>query len=71
MAMRIRQEITVWNVAPTTPNHTYITSGTTLIGYIPVGDTAARWFSAPSKQWSPSRRKFRDLNKSEIAKLTL
>lgn len=69
--MRFRQEITVWDKAPTTPNHTYITKGTTLIGYVPVGEYDVRWFSTPSKQWSPSRRKFRDLTKKEIQNYVL
>ena len=69
--MRVRIEITDWDKAPLTPNHTYITSGTTLIGYIPREETVARWFRTPSKQWSPSRRKFRDLTKKEMSLLTL
>ena len=35
--MRFRQEITVWDKAPTTPNHTYITEGSYLIGIVPEG----------------------------------
>ena len=68
---RIRQEITVWDKSPTTPNHIYITEGTNLIGYVPHGHTTPRMFSQPMKQWSPSRRKFRDLKKSEISALNL
>lgn len=68
---RVRQEITVWDKAPHTPNHTYITEGTYLIGVIPVGTTVAKYFSKPMKTWSPSRRKFRDLTAAEKRELTL
>jgi len=68
---RIREEITVWDKAPTTPNHTYITEGSYLIGIIPKGTVKAFYFSAPKKQWSPSRRKFRDLKKKELEVLEL
>jgi len=62
---RVRQEITDWKLAPDTPNHIYITSGSTLLGYIPCGQTKAVYFNVPKKQWSVSRRKFRDLTKKE------
>mgnify|MGYP003642094616 CR=1 FL=1 len=69
--MRIRQEVTVWDKAPSTQNHTYITEGSYLIGYIPHGKTVATYFGEPKKQWSPSRRKFRDLTKKELKVLSL
>ena len=68
---RVRQEITVWDKAPDTPNHTYITEGQTLIGVIPRGETKARYFSKPMQAWSPARRKFRDLTKKELSVLCL
>lgn len=67
--MRIREEITVWDKAPTTPNHTYITEGSYLLGVIPTGTKEAFMFSTPKKQWSVSRRKFRDLTKKEIKEI--
>lgn len=68
---RVRQEVTVWDKSPETPNHTYITEGSTLIGIIPRGTTVARYFSKPMRTWSSSRRKFRDLTKKELSGLTL
>lgn len=68
---RIREEITVWDKAPNTPNHTYITEGSYLIGVIPRGTNVAKWFSKPMKTWSPSRRKFRDLTAKEKRDLVL
>lgn len=46
--------------------HTYITKGTDLYGYVRSGTTEIQWFSKPFRSWSPSRRKFRKLNKKEI-----
>ena len=68
--MRFRQEITVWDKAPTTPNHTYITEGSYLIGIVPEGTKEAFMFSSPKKQWSVSRRKFRDLTAKEKRVIT-
>ena len=68
---RVRQEITVWDKAPNTPNHTYITEGTTLIGVIPRGSKVATYFTRPLRTWSPTRRKFRDLTKKELRELVL
>ena len=65
MAARYRLETTVWYKAPTTPNHIYITEGSYLIGFIPYDGEEIR-FSQPKKQWSVSRRTFRDLTKEEI-----
>jgi len=67
---RYRQEITVWDKCLyEQKNHIYITKGSWLLGYIPVaGPTAGQeiMFSQPKKQWSVSRRKFRDLTQKEI-----
>jgi len=64
MAERYRQEITEWS--DSTPNHIYITNGRTLLGYVPRGTMKEHRFKTPSKCWSPSRRKFRDLTKKEL-----
>lgn len=70
MAERYRQEITVWDKCNyEQKNHIYITQGSYLIGFIPVGGKEIR-FSKPKKQWSVSRRKFRDLKSKEIQQLT-
>jgi len=61
MTIRLKQEITVWDKAPNTPNHIYITDGGKLVGYIPHGTYVAQYFNAPSKQWSGSRRKFKEI----------
>jgi len=69
--MRMRQEITVWDKVSEyrIPEHIYITEGSYLIGYVPEGSTKAVIFSVPKKQWSVSRRKFRDLTAKEIRKI--
>ena len=72
MTVRYKQEITVWDKAPNTPNHIYITDGRTLIGVVPQGGPQKgieKRFSKPMRQWSPSRRKFRELSKKEIESL--
>ena len=68
--MRFREEITVWDKSPSTPNHTYITEGSYLIGIVPEGTKEAFMFSSPKKQWSVSRRKFRDLTAKEKRAIT-
>ena len=70
--MRLRLETTVWEKCDyEVPNHIYITEGTVLHGYIPAGTTKAVYFKAPKKQWATTRRKFRDLTKTEMAVLEL
>lgn len=70
--MRYRQEITEWDeVDGKVPNHIYITSGSSLVGYIPVGTKTPKYFSKPPSNWSVSRRKFRDLTKKELEELDL
>ena len=66
---RFRQEITVWDKAPNIPNHIYLTSGTTLVGYVPAGTKELIYFEKPMKQWSVSHRKFRDLTAKEKKEL--
>lgn len=61
-----REEITDWGSYDYVINHTYITKGTDLVGYVPRGSGQIMMFSAPKKSWSVSRRKFRKLNKKEI-----
>jgi len=65
MAERYRQEITDWEYT----NHIYITDGRVLLGYIPRGTNQEIRFAAPKKEWSVSRRKFRDLSKKEVSEL--
>ena len=66
--MKVREEITVWDKAPNTPNHIYITEGTQLLGYIPRGTTKAIYFKTPMKTWAVTRRKFRNItSKKELA----
>lgn len=68
MTIRLKQEITVWDKAPDTPNHIYITDGGKLVGYIKSGTYVAQYFNAPSKQWSGTRRKFKEItSKKELA----
>ena len=68
--MKFREEITDWK-DENIPNHIYVTEGKTLIGYVQNGDKTVHWFKQPKKQWSTTHRKFRDLGKKEIAKLSL
>lgn len=72
MTVRYKQEITDWSESPATPNHIYITDGKTLIGVIPqFGPQKGikKMFSKPYRQWSASRRKFRELSPKEIESL--
>jgi hypothetical protein len=69
MADRYRLELTDWSKCDyDQKNHVYITQGSYLIGYVPVGGTEVR-FAKPKKQWSVTRRKFRDLKTKEIQQL--
>ena len=69
-----REEITEWSEPKQTvfglegeiPNHTYITKGTDLYGYIRRGTSKIQWFKRPFRSWSVTRRKFRKLGKKEI-----
>jgi len=40
-----------------------------LLGYVPRGSKKEVRFILPKKQWSASRRKFRDLSKKEVSEL--
>lgn len=64
-----REETTEWNTPWFTPNHIYITKGRELYGYVPYGTTDVQMFKVPKRQWSASRRKFRNLGKKEITAL--
>jgi len=70
---RYRLETTDWSICNhNQDNHVYITSGTTLIGFVPMsGPNAYKEvrYKTPFRQWSVSRRTFRDLTKKEIALL--
>jgi len=69
MTIRLKQEITVWDKCDyNVPNHIYITDGGTLVGYIPQGTYTAKYFHTPSKQWSRTRRKFKEITtKKQLA----
>lgn len=70
--MRYRQEITEWDEGDgRVSNHIYITSGSSLMGYIPMGTKTPKYFAKPPSNWSVSRRKFRDLTKKELQELDL
>ena len=49
--------------------HIYLTKGTELHGWVQRGTTDVVMFSKPYRTWSPSRRKFRKLNRKEITSL--
>jgi|11_taG_2_1085331.scaffolds.fasta_scaffold33428_3 hypothetical protein len=61
-----REEIRNDKLPSEYPLHTYITRGTTLYGYVQRDSTDITWFKTPKMSWSPSRRRFRKLNKREI-----
>ena len=60
-----REELTDWGEHKIT-NHTYITKGTDLMGYVARSTGKIHMFNTPKKSWSVSRRKFRKLNKKDI-----
>jgi hypothetical protein len=53
------------------PMHTYITKGTHLFGWVQQGTKDVVMFNVPKRTWSVTRRKFRKLNKKEIAELCM
>jgi hypothetical protein len=63
-----REELTDWGEHKIT-NHTYITKGTDLMGYVARSTGVIHMFNTPKKSWSVSRRKFRKLNKKEIREI--
>ena len=64
-----REEITVWGSYDYAQNHTYISKGTDLLGFVPRSTGIVKMFNTPKKSWSVARRKFRKLNKKEISKI--
>jgi hypothetical protein len=60
-----REELTDWGDHKIV-NHTYITRGSQLIGYVKRGTKEVIEFSTPLKTWAVTRRKFRKLSKKEI-----
>lgn len=60
-----REELTDWGEHKIT-NHTYITKGTDLMGYVARSTGKIHMFNTPKKSWSVSRRKFRKLTKKDI-----
>ena len=65
--MKYREETTVWD----TPNHTYITEGSWLLGYVPRGSQEITMFMRPKKLWSTRGRTFRNLTAKEVRQLTI
>lgn len=61
-----REELTNWGEYVYVPNHTYISKGTDLVGFVARGTGIITMFNTPLKSWSVSRRKFRKLNRKEI-----
>lgn len=60
MSLRAFKEITKWE--DKTPNHTYILNEQEqLVGYIKTGTKEYVQFSKPMKQFSKSRRQFKEL----------
>ena len=64
-----REEITDWGSYTYVPNHTYISKGTDLVGYVPRDSGQIIMFSKPKKSWSVARRKFRKFTKKDIKKV--
>jgi hypothetical protein len=59
--LKYLQETTVWSTP--IPNHTYIFHGSSCIGYIKSGSDEKIIFSKASKQFSKTRRQFKDVTK--------
>jgi hypothetical protein len=63
-----REEITDWGEENIT-NHIYVSKGTDLVGYVPRRTGVFQLFNTPKKSWSTKGRKFKKLNKKDIAKI--
>lgn len=63
--MKYLKEVTVWDeVDYNVPNHTYIVNGKQeLVGYIKEGTSEEIIFKHPMRQFSRTRRKFKDVTK--------
>ena len=61
MSLKYLQETTVWSTP--IPNHTYIFDGSSCVGYIKCGSEQVTMFSKASKQFSKTRRQFKDVTK--------
>jgi hypothetical protein len=63
--MKYLKEITVWadKYEGKIPSHTYIFNGSSCIGYIKEGSTEKFMFKTPSKHFSKTGRKFKDVTK--------
>ena len=62
--MKYLLETTDWG-SHKIPNHTYIVNDASqLMGMIPFGKTEAVMYGKPMKQFSKSRRKFKDISKN-------
>jgi len=73
VTVRYKQEITVLDKCEyEVPNHIYITDRTWLIGVIPMAGPdkgIEKRFIKPYKQWSATRRKFKELSPKQLQKL--
>ena len=72
MTVRYKLELTVWDKCDyEVPNHIYITDRNWLIGVIPTSGPdkgVEKRFVQPYKQWSVSRRKFKELSPKQLEK---
>jgi hypothetical protein len=62
MAIKYLKETTEWSES-TIPNHIYIFENNACVGYIKSGETTENYFNAPLKQFSKTRRQFKDVTK--------
>jgi hypothetical protein len=63
--MKYLLETTDWGSYTYVPNNTYIVNDAgQLMGMVPFGKTEAVMYSKPMKQFSKSRRKFKDITKN-------
>lgn len=60
--MKYLKEITDWSPLKVM-NHTYIFDGSVCVGYIKEGTSEKTFFKNPSKLFSKTRRKFKDVTK--------
>jgi len=64
MIIKCLQETTDWGSAKI-PNHTYLfDEKSQLVGYAKAGSSVVEMFKSPKKQFSKTRRKFKDVTKN-------
>ena len=65
MITKCLQETTDWGSYTYVPNHTYFfDEKSQLVGYMKAGTSVVKLFKAPKKQFSKTRRKFKDVTKN-------